>query len=40
MIKIGIIGMSPGNAHPTSWSAIINGTFNADEIVSLWVIRL
>jgi hypothetical protein len=35
MIKIGIIGMSPGNAHPTSWSAIINGNFNADEIVSL-----
>ncbi len=27
--------MSPGNAHPTSWSAIINGTFNADEIVAL-----
>lgn len=27
--------MSPGNAHPTSWSAIINGTFNADEIVNL-----
>lgn len=27
--------MSPGNAHPTSWSAIINGTFNAEEIVNL-----
>lgn len=25
MIKIGIIGMSPGNGHPYSWSAIING---------------
>ena len=35
MIKIGIIGMSEGNAHPTSWSAIINGTFNAEEIVAL-----
>jgi predicted dehydrogenase len=35
MIKIGIIGMSPGNAHPTSWSAIINGVFNAEEIVAL-----
>jgi predicted dehydrogenase len=35
MIKIGIIGMSPGNAHPTSWSAIINGTFNADTIVAM-----
>ena len=32
MIKIGIIGMSPGNAHPYSWSSIINGTFNAEEI--------
>ena len=32
MIKIGIIGMSPGNAHPSSWSAIINGEFNGDEI--------
>ena len=32
MIKIGIIGMSPGNAHPYSWSAIINGCFDAQEI--------
>lgn len=32
MIKIGIIGMSPGNAHPYSWSAIINGSYNAEEI--------
>lgn len=32
MIKIGIIGMSPGNAHPYSWSAIINGRFDGDEI--------
>ena len=31
-MKIGIIGMSPGNAHPYSWSAIINGQFDADEI--------
>lgn len=35
MIKIGILGMSPGNAHPSSWSAIINGTFNGDEITKL-----
>ncbi|MFO7824339.1 MAG: Gfo/Idh/MocA family oxidoreductase [Cyclobacterium sp.] len=35
MIKIGIIGMSPGNAHPYSWSAIINGTFDGEEISSL-----
>lgn len=32
MLKIGIIGMSPGNAHPYSWSAIINGTFDGEEI--------
>jgi predicted dehydrogenase len=32
MIKVGIIGMSPGNAHPYSWSAIINGIFDAAEI--------
>lgn len=32
MIKIGIIGMSAGNAHPYSWSAIINGRFDAHEI--------
>ncbi|MCG8311392.1 MAG: Gfo/Idh/MocA family oxidoreductase [Cytophagales bacterium] len=32
MIRIGIIGMSPGNAHPYSWSAIINGSFDGDEI--------
>jgi predicted dehydrogenase len=32
MIKIGIIGMSPGNAHPYSWSAIVNGCFDAEEI--------
>ncbi len=32
MIKIGIIGMSPGNAHPYSWSAIINGWFDGGEI--------
>ncbi len=28
MIKIGIIGMSDGNGHPYSWSAIINGDYN------------
>lgn len=27
--------MSPGNAHPYSWSAIINGTFDADEITKV-----
>lgn len=27
--------MSPGNAHPSSWSAIINGTFNGDAINAL-----
>lgn len=32
MIKIGVIGLSPGNGHPYSWSAIINGYFDPDEI--------
>lgn len=32
MLKLGIIGMSPGNAHPYSWTSIINGTFNGNEI--------
>ena len=32
-MNIGIIGMSPGNAHPYSWSAIINGRFDASEII-------
>tara|TARA_R110002049_G_scaffold28018_4_gene96649 strand:+ start:65719 stop:66636 length:918 start_codon:yes stop_codon:yes gene_type:complete len=32
MIRLGIIGMSEGNAHPHSWSAIINGCYNAHEI--------
>ncbi|WP_460672506.1 Gfo/Idh/MocA family protein [Larkinella ripae] len=32
MVKLGIIGMSAGNAHPYSWSALINGFFDADEI--------
>lgn len=27
--------MSEGNAHPTSWSAITNGTFNGEEINAL-----
>src|SRR5687767_5158873 len=31
-MKIGIIGMSEGNAHPYSWSAIINGYFDGKEI--------
>lgn len=32
MIKLGVIGMSPGNAHPYSWSSIINGIFDGEEI--------
>lgn len=35
MMKIGMIGMSPGNAHPYSWSAIINGCYNAEEIIKV-----
>ena len=33
MTNIGIVGMSPGNAHPYSWSAIINGQYDGDEII-------
>jgi len=32
MIKLGIIGLSEGNGHPFSWSAIINGRFNPEAI--------
>lgn len=32
MLKIGIIGMSEGNAHPYSWSSIINGKYDEEEI--------
>ncbi|WP_188503971.1 Gfo/Idh/MocA family protein [Parapedobacter pyrenivorans] len=32
MVKIGIIGMSEGNAHPYSWSSIVNGQFDSSEI--------
>ena len=35
MIKIGIIGMSDGNAPPYSWSSIINGVFDSDEITRM-----
>ena len=32
MLKLGIIGMSEGNGHPYSWSAIINGDFDKAEM--------
>ncbi|MEN8251827.1 MAG: Gfo/Idh/MocA family oxidoreductase, partial [Bacteroidota bacterium] len=32
ILKLGIIGMSEGNGHPYSWSAIINGDFNREEM--------
>ena len=35
MVRIGILGMSPGNAHPYSWSSIINGSFDGAEIASI-----
>lgn len=35
MLNIGIIGMSAGNAHPYSWSSIINGKYDGDEISKL-----
>jgi predicted dehydrogenase len=35
MLKIGITGMSAGNAHPYSWSSIINGKYNGAEITAI-----
>ncbi|GAA4749566.1 Gfo/Idh/MocA family oxidoreductase [Flavisolibacter ginsenosidimutans] len=35
MLRIGVVGMSPGNAHPSSWSAIINGEFDGDKIAAM-----
>lgn len=35
MIKLGVIGMSEGNAHPYSWAAIINGCFDGNEITKV-----
>src|SRR3989339_1535457 len=32
MLKIGIIGLSEGNGHPYSWSAIINGDYDEKEM--------
>jgi predicted dehydrogenase len=32
MLRLGIIGMSEGNGHPYSWSAIINGDFDMREM--------
>ena len=29
MLRLGVIGMSKGNGHPYSWSAIINGDYDA-----------
>ena len=34
MLKLGMIGMSPGNGHPYSWSAIINGDYNEQEMAN------
>lgn len=32
MIKLGMMGMSEGNGHPFSWSAIVNGDYNAEAM--------
>lgn len=32
MIKLGVIGLMAGNGHPYSWSAIINGYFDPEQI--------
>ncbi|MBN2455990.1 MAG: Gfo/Idh/MocA family oxidoreductase [Sedimentisphaerales bacterium] len=39
MLNIGIIGMSKGNGHPYSWSAIINGDYKAaliDQAIQMY----
>lgn len=35
MLSIGILGMSAGNAHPYSWSSIINGKYDGKEITTI-----
>ena len=35
MLRVGIIGMSAGNAHPYSWSSIINGKYDGKEITTI-----
>jgi len=32
MLKLGVIGVSEGNGHPYSWSAIVNGKYNEKEM--------
>jgi len=34
MLKLGIIGMSEGNGHPYSWSAIVNGRYDQKEMAN------
>ncbi|NOY76706.1 MAG: Gfo/Idh/MocA family oxidoreductase [Calditrichaeota bacterium] len=34
MLRLGILGMSEGNGHPYSWSAIINGDFDRQEMAA------
>jgi predicted dehydrogenase len=34
MLKLGVIGMSEGNGHPYSWSAIVNGQYNEKEMAN------
>ena len=33
-IRLGMIGMSPGNGHPYSWSVIVNGRYRTEPIVA------
>ena len=40
MIKVGIIGLSPYNGHPFSFSAIINGYNKLEFIKSGWTVIL
>lgn len=31
-IRLAMLGMVEGNGHPFSWSAIVNGTYNAAKL--------
>ncbi|RKY68211.1 MAG: oxidoreductase, partial [Candidatus Latescibacterota bacterium] len=31
-LKIAMLGMTEGNGHPYSWSAIINGDYDPEEM--------
>lgn len=36
MLKLGVLGMSEGNKHPYSWSAIVNGDYDEGAMIAFW----